>query len=89
MDRISQEGLGEMLTTSAEETPGGGGEGKTEGGWSVAETIKNIPCPETWQAEHSHMFNPRVFIQVKKRTKRPPIFRMQITPKCVHTCHKE
>ena len=78
-----------MVTTAAEETSGGGGEGTTEGGRRAAKTIKNIPCPETWQAEHSHVFNPRVFIQVKKRTKIPPIFRMQITPKCVHTCHKE
>ena len=32
MDPASQEGLGGMVTTAAEETSEGGGEGKTEGG---------------------------------------------------------
>lgn len=40
-----QEGLGGMVTTAAEETSEGGGEGKQRR-CRAAEIIKNIPCPD-------------------------------------------
>lgn len=89
MDPASQEGLKEMVTTAAQETSRVGGDGKAKGGCRVAEIIKDIPCPEMCRVEHSHVFNSTAFIQVKEKNKDTTNPSIQITPKCVYTCHKE
>lgn len=89
MDTTSQEGPKEPVTTAAEKISKVGGDCKTKEGCMVAENTKTIPCLSRGGTEHSHMSNPKVFLQVKKRTKVASTLRKQIIPKCVYTGHKE